>query len=46
MVIDIILFLAFVAVLGAGIVKVHEWRQNVLYGLYIRPTDRRWIRCG
>jgi len=44
MVIETILFLAFVTVLGAGIVKVYEWRQDVLYGPYIRPTYKRRTR--
>ena len=44
MIIETILFLAFVTALGAGIVKVYEWRQDVLYGPYIRPTDQRRTR--
>jgi hypothetical protein len=44
MIIETILFLTFVTVLGAGIVKVYEWRQDVLYGRYIRPTDQRRTR--
>jgi hypothetical protein len=38
MVIEAILFLAFVILVGATgaiIVKVYEWRQDVLYGPYI-----------
>jgi hypothetical protein len=41
MIIEAILFLAFVTALGTGAVKLYEWRQDVLYGPYIRPTDRR-----
>ena len=50
MIIEAILFLVFVAAVGAAIVKVYEWRQDVLYGPYIQPspyiqpTDRRWTR--
>jgi hypothetical protein len=41
MIIDAIVFLAFVAVLGGVVVKVYEWRQDVLYGPYIgRRSDR------
>jgi hypothetical protein len=35
MVIEAILFLAFVTALGTAIVKVYEWRQDVLYGPYL-----------
>jgi hypothetical protein len=41
MVIETLLFLVFVAAVGATIVKIYEWRQDVLYGPYIRPIDRR-----
>jgi hypothetical protein len=44
MIVEAILFLVFVAVVGAAIVKVYEWRQDVLYGPYIQPADRRQIR--
>jgi hypothetical protein len=44
MIIETILFLVFVAAVGAAIVKVYEWRQDVLYGPYIQPSDRRWTR--
>lgn len=41
MIIDAIVFLAFVAVLGGVVLKVYEWRQDVLYGPYIgRRSDR------
>jgi len=30
-----ILFLPFVAAIGAAIVKIYEWRQDVLYGPYL-----------
>ena len=32
MVIETILFLAFVTGMGAAVVKIYEWRQDVLYG--------------
>jgi hypothetical protein len=35
MVIETILFLAFVTATGVAIVKVYEWRQDVLYGPYL-----------
>jgi hypothetical protein len=35
MVIETILFLAFVVAVGAAIVKIYEWRQDVLYGPYL-----------
>ena len=44
MIIETILFLVFITTLGATIVKVYEWRQDVLYGPYVRPADRRWTR--
>jgi hypothetical protein len=39
MIIETVLFLAFVVVAGAAIVKVYEWRQDVLHGQYIRRRD-------
>jgi hypothetical protein len=33
--IETILFLPFVAAIGAAIVKIYEWRQDVLYGPYL-----------
>jgi hypothetical protein len=27
-------------------VKIYEWRQDVLYGPYIRPIDRRYPLMG
>jgi hypothetical protein len=44
MVIEAILFLAFVILVGAIgtiIVKVYEWRQDVLYGPYIGRRSER-----
>jgi hypothetical protein len=35
MVIETILFLAFVIAVGTAIVKIYEWRQDVLYGPYL-----------
>jgi hypothetical protein len=40
MVIELAIFVAVVAVMGATIVKVYEWRQDVLYGPYL-ARDRR-----
>jgi hypothetical protein len=41
MVIETILFLVFVVAVGALIVKVYEWRQDVLYGPYIGQRSER-----
>jgi hypothetical protein len=41
MVIEIIVLLAFVVAIGAIIVKVYEWRQDVLYGPYIGRRSER-----
>jgi hypothetical protein len=41
MTIETILFLVVATAFGIAIVKVYEWRQDVLYGPYIRPADRR-----
>jgi hypothetical protein len=41
MVIEAILFLAFVILAGAIIVKIYEWRQDVLYGPYIGRRSER-----
>ena len=35
MVIETILFLAFVTAVGTTIVKIYEWRHDVLYGPYL-----------
>jgi hypothetical protein len=39
MVIELAVLFAVVAVMGATIVKVYEWRQDVLYGPYLRRFD-------
>ncbi len=39
MVIDTVLFIAFVVATGAAIVKAYEWHQNVLYGPYLKRVD-------
>jgi hypothetical protein len=39
MVIESVLFIAFVAIVGAVIVKAYEWHQDVLYGPYINRVD-------
>ena len=46
MVIETILFLAFVTAVGAAIVKIYEWRQDVLYGPYLPSSDRNQIDRG
>jgi hypothetical protein len=40
MVVETLLFIAFVVVVGAAVVKAYEWRHDVLYGPYIK-SDRR-----
>jgi hypothetical protein len=39
MVIESVLFIAFVAIVGAAIVKAYEWHQDVLYGPYMKRVD-------
>jgi hypothetical protein len=39
MIIEMVLLLVFVVAVGATIVKLYEWRQDVLYGRYIRRRD-------
>jgi hypothetical protein len=41
MVIEAIVFLALVILVGAIIVKIYEWRQDVLYGPYIGRRSER-----
>ena len=36
MVIETLLFIAFIVIVGAAIVKAYEWHQDVLYGLYMK----------
>ncbi len=36
MVIETVLFIAFVVIVGAAIVKAYEWHQDVLYGPYMK----------
>jgi hypothetical protein len=35
MLIELALFVAIVAAMGATVVKIYEWRQDVLYGPYL-----------
>ena len=35
---EVALFFVVVA-MGAVVVKLYEWRQDVLYGPYLRPDD-------
>ena len=39
MIIEAALLFSFVAIVGVIIVKAYEWRQDVLYGPYIRQND-------
>jgi hypothetical protein len=39
MIIEALLFVAFVVTAGAAIVKAFEWSQDVLYGPYIKRFD-------
>jgi len=39
MVIEMVLFIAFVVVVGAAIVKAYEWYEDVLYGPYMKRVD-------
>jgi hypothetical protein len=39
MIVELALFIAVVVVVGAAVVRVYEWRQDVLYGRYIRRRD-------
>jgi hypothetical protein len=39
MIIEGALLFSFVAIVGVIIVKAYEWRQDVLYGPYIRRND-------
>lgn len=39
MVVEAILLLTVVVGLGGLVVKLYEWRQDVLYGPYIRHRD-------
>jgi hypothetical protein len=39
MVIETVLFIAFVVTAGAAIVKACEWHHDVLYGPYMKRAD-------
>jgi len=39
MVIETVLFVTFVAIVGAAIAKAYEWRQDILYGPYMKRVD-------
>ena len=41
MVIETIIFLAFVVAMGVAVVKVYEWRQDVLYVPYLGRGSER-----
>jgi hypothetical protein len=36
MVIETLLFVAFVVIIGSAVVKAYEWYPDVLYGPYIK----------
>jgi hypothetical protein len=38
MVIELVLLFAFAVVVGIAVVKVIEWRMDVLYGPYLAPA--------
>ena len=46
MVIETILFLCFVFAMGAVVVKLYEWRQDVLYGPYISQGPDKNSKVG
>jgi hypothetical protein len=39
MVIEMVLSVAFLAIVGAAIAKAYEWYQDVLYGPYMKRVD-------
>jgi hypothetical protein len=39
MIFETVLFLACVVAAAAFIVKIYEWRQDVLYGPYIKSSE-------
>jgi hypothetical protein len=39
MVIEMLLFIAFVVIVGVVVVKAYEWRHDVLYGPYINADQ-------
>jgi hypothetical protein len=41
---EAILFLLTIAAMMGLCLKVYEWRQDVLYGPYLRPDDQLDIR--
>jgi hypothetical protein len=40
MIIELAVLFAVVAVLGVTVVKLYEWRQDVLHGPYLGRDDR------
>jgi hypothetical protein len=43
--IELAVFFAIVLVMGCAVVKLYEWRQDVLYGRYMAPQrdgQRKW----
>jgi hypothetical protein len=44
MLIDIAVFSGFAICISALLVKVYEWRRDVLYGPYVRRDDAKWRR--
>ena len=39
MIIEIVLSIAFLAIVGAAIVKAYEWYRDFLYGPYMKRVD-------
>jgi hypothetical protein len=46
MVIELILLFAFAVAVGFAVVKVIEWRMDVLYGQYVAPARVEQKRRG
>jgi hypothetical protein len=44
MIIETVLFIAFVAAGGTVIVKAYQWRRDVLYGPYMKRADSAYKR--
>ena len=40
MIIEVTIFVALVLALGASVVKIYEWRRDVLFGPYFRRDNR------
>jgi hypothetical protein len=40
MIIEVTIFVALVLALGASVVKIYEWRRDVLFGPYLKRDSR------